>query len=440
MLVERIEIKLNSTKIKENITQIEGSNRCGGKIELVYYNDKPCFNVYISKTNKINMKTEHKLQNEQNKQYIYIDCIQNELAEKIFKLFNNKEITKYYLTINTNNNGNDAECIIAFHKDDKINNDKNTKKQKRTIIGVSILLIIVISIFIFVVSNTRNIATNNTITTNNIIKNSAVRNTKTEKKENPYKITNDYNGTYKFVINEESKTTVGAINIDGGNLKVKFSNIGSNSIAQTYNGFGGLNKEDNSIFYISIMNSSYERIREFKCSKSDKNLIGESMTGTSYKKIDFIYVNDGKDIETVYNETLKQEKEKKEAEEKIKKEKEEQDFKASCKTYTFEQMARNPDNFKGTNVKLTGEVVQALYVSNSVNLRVNITRKGSYSTYYTDTIYVTYYTKHGEDKILEDDIITIWGTSEGDCSYTSVMGATVTLPKITAKYLQIDSK
>lgn len=170
MLVERIEIKLNSTKIKENITQIEGSNRCGGKIELVYYNDKPCFNVYISKTNKINMKTEHKLQNEQNKQYIYIDCIQNELAEKIFKLFNNKEITKYYLTINTNNNGNDAECIIAFHKDDKINNDKNTKKQKRTIIGVSILLIIVISIFIFVVSNTRNIATNNTITTNNIIK------------------------------------------------------------------------------------------------------------------------------------------------------------------------------------------------------------------------------------------------------------------------------
>jgi hypothetical protein len=96
---ERINIKLNDSKIKENMMQLERNIRYGGKIELVYYNNKPCFNIYISKTKKINEKTAHKLQKEQNSKYIYVDCIKNELAEKIFKLYNNKEITKYYLTI-----------------------------------------------------------------------------------------------------------------------------------------------------------------------------------------------------------------------------------------------------------------------------------------------------------------------------------------------------
>lgn len=132
------------------------------------------------------------------------------------------------------------------------------------------------------------------------------------------------------------------------------------------------------------------------------------------------------------------EKEQQEAEEKAKKEQEEKTFKESCQTYTFEQIARNPDNFKGTNVKVTGEVVQALYGDTSVDLRVNITKKGTYSTYYDDTIYVVYYPESGEDKILEDDIITIYGTSQGDYSYTSTMGAKITLPLISAKYITIN--
>lgn len=101
-------------------------------------------------------------------------------------------------------------------------------------------------------------------------------------------------------------------------------------------------------------------------------------------------------------------------------------------------MARNLDKFKGTNVKLTGEVIQVLYSSYSVNLRVNITKTGTYSTYYTDTIYVTYYPSNGEDKILEDDIITIYGSSLGDYTYTSILGSSVTLPHILAEYVTIN--
>ena len=153
------------------------------------------------------------------------------------------------------------------------------------------------------------------------------------------------------------------------------------------------------------------------------------------------------EIET---EEEKQERLQKEAEERAKKEKEEKErqekeeqqkekkFKEECKKYTYEQLARNPEKIKGKKVRVTGEVVQVLYDYGMVSLRVNITEYGTHSTYYKDTIYVTYIPEDGEDKILEDDIITIWGTSEGDYSYTSVMGSTITLPHIYAEYLEIE--
>lgn len=123
--------------------------------------------------------------------------------------------------------------------------------------------------------------------------------------------------------------------------------------------------------------------------------------------------------------------------EKVEKEQQESNFKAECKAYTFEELARNPENIKGQKVKLTGEVIQTSESNwnKSVDLRINIT-KNSYG-YYSDTIYATYILPDGADKILEDDIITIWGTAEGDYSYTSVLGSKVTLPKINVSYIEI---
>ena len=152
-----------------------------------------------------------------------------------------------------------------------------------------------------------------------------------------------------------------------------------------------------------------------------------------------------------------EEKEKKEAEEKAKKEKEEADkkaqeeqkkaeqeakineekaFKDSCKTYKYKEIARNPDKYKGKNVKFTGEVMQ---VSegwfNSVTILLQVT-KNEYG-WYEDTVYCNYTYKDGEDKILEDDIITIYGTCEGDTSYISVLGSSITIPEVNIKYLKI---
>ena len=43
------------------------------------------------------------------------------------------------------------------------------------------------------------------------------------------------------------------------------------------------------------------------------------------------------------------------------------------------------------------------------------------------------------DRILEDDIITIWGECDGLYSYESVLGSKVSLPKIDVKYYSIEN-
>ena len=118
------------------------------------------------------------------------------------------------------------------------------------------------------------------------------------------------------------------------------------------------------------------------------------------------------------------------------------EFINSCAEYSYNDIARTPDNFKGKNSKFYGEVVQVTEgILNSVTLRVGVScTKYEYIEGYScpDIIYVTYKYKDGEPKILEKDMITIYGTIEGLQSYTSVLGAKVTIPKLTAKYITIN--
>lgn len=277
-----------------------------------------------------------------------------------------------------------------------------------------------------------------------------------------YRETKDYNGTYKFLLSDNNEhgyifNAYGVITIKNKECRIKYTRSNTADTIEL-KGTCGLNDDDMSIFYFTIYTDNNVGLYTYKCNKTEKdlrcelksdfNLVGCSMN----KELDLIYVNNTQDIGSIFYEIEKQEKEKQEKEaeeekirkekeaeeEKIKKEKEEQDFKASCKNYTFEQIARNPENFKGTNVKLTGEVVQALYNSSSVDLRINITKNGTYTTYYTDTIYAIYDFKKGEDKILENDIVTIYGIAQGDYSYISTIGSKITLPLINVKHITIE--
>ena len=117
----------------------------------------------------------------------------------------------------------------------------------------------------------------------------------------------------------------------------------------------------------------------------------------------------------------------------------EEEYKSNCKVYTYEEVARNPESVKGETAQVTGEVIQVVESYAYTYLRVNIT-KNKYGNY-EDTIYVIYKPKsETEDRILEDDIVTIYGKLNGTETYTSVLGSSITLPCIVGEYIEIDGK
>lgn len=129
----------------------------------------------------------------------------------------------------------------------------------------------------------------------------------------------------------------------------------------------------------------------------------------------------------------------KEEQERQNKEKEEQqkskeDYISSCQAIAFSDLARNPDKYKGQQFKFIGEVIQVVEPTfgNAVVLRVNVTQT-EYG-FYTDTIYATVSIPDGADRILNGDIITIYGDCDGIYSYTSVLNQKISLPKIRIKY------
>lgn len=118
-------------------------------------------------------------------------------------------------------------------------------------------------------------------------------------------------------------------------------------------------------------------------------------------------------------------------------EEEKQEYISSCESYTFKQIARNPSEYEGKRAKFTGEVIQVMESYGIMyTLRVNIT-ENEYG-YYEDTIYVTYFPKDdNEPKILEDDIVTMYGELDGETTYEAVFGQSVTLPSFDCEYIDI---
>ena len=107
-----------------------------------------------------------------------------------------------------------------------------------------------------------------------------------------------------------------------------------------------------------------------------------------------------------------------------------EDYKASCNNYSYEELARNPDSYKGKKITLHGEVIQVMEDGKRVSLRVNM------NSNYNQTVYITYTLKSGEGRILEDDILEIYGTFEGLFTYETVLGAELSIPHVDAKYIE----
>lgn len=116
----------------------------------------------------------------------------------------------------------------------------------------------------------------------------------------------------------------------------------------------------------------------------------------------------------------------------------EEAFKNSCYRYSYDTLARYPDRYRGANVKLAGEVVQVMEDEDSVQYRINVTQdkigSSSPSYFYDDTILVVDNRTSG-GRILEGDIVALYGVMAGNCTYTTVLGASKTVPLMSAKYI-----
>lgn len=111
-----------------------------------------------------------------------------------------------------------------------------------------------------------------------------------------------------------------------------------------------------------------------------------------------------------------------------------EEYIASCQSLSFEDLARNPDNWKGTRLSYVGQVIQVIEPSygETVTLRVNVT-EDEYG-WWEDTILATVDIPEGNDRILEDDIITFYGECDGMYTYESIFGESISVPKIDIVY------
>lgn len=105
---------------------------------------------------------------------------------------------------------------------------------------------------------------------------------------------------------------------------------------------------------------------------------------------------------------------------------------------TYEQLARYPDVNKGQKVKFKGEVLQVMEAGKENQLRIAVS-KSSYGWYNGDEVlYCGYDPAIISYRLLEKDIITIYGTAKGLFSYETVSGAKITLPAVWIDKIELE--
>ena len=90
--------------------------------------------------------------------------------------------------------------------------------------------------------------------------------------------------------------------------------------------------------------------------------------------------------------------------------------------FNFENVARYPDEYKGTKVKITGTVIQVLG-----DRKEGFEMRVATRSWYNDVVYIYTLGNHPAN-ILEDDKVTFYCTMDGNYTYESTTGQSITLP------------
>jgi hypothetical protein len=91
---------------------------------------------------------------------------------------------------------------------------------------------------------------------------------------------------------------------------------------------------------------------------------------------------------------------------------------------TYEQLSRTPDKYEGEYVKFRGKVIQVLEGDTEIQLRVAV------NSNYDTILFVEYSPSIVSSRILEDDVVTLYGKSLGTITYKSTNGGPITIPAV----------
>ena len=120
-------------------------------------------------------------------------------------------------------------------------------------------------------------------------------------------------------------------------------------------------------------------------------------------------------------------------------EEKQKEYKKRCNSFSYKELARDPDKYKYQLVKVQGEVIQVMEASSSEEYcvyRVAV-KKESWGYSSSEVILVMYDGYGKTPRVLEDDIVVFYGVYDGLFSYETVLGGTLTVPKVTAEYVDI---
>jgi hypothetical protein len=106
------------------------------------------------------------------------------------------------------------------------------------------------------------------------------------------------------------------------------------------------------------------------------------------------------------------------------------ELKATAKILTYDELARNTEQHEGELLYYRGKVVQVMEgTGDKQQLRVYVTLDEH--GWWDDAVFVRY----EGPRLLEDDIVHLWGEVQGRITYEAIMGNKITIPEFKAVIL-----
>jgi len=119
---------------------------------------------------------------------------------------------------------------------------------------------------------------------------------------------------------------------------------------------------------------------------------------------------------------------------------EEDNYKISCQNYTYDEIARYPENYIGKDAHFKGKIIQVVAPNSqypklgTILVEVTATVYGTV-VIYSDVICVAY--NIDNNRLLENDIIDLYGTMMGTITYSTALNIQKTVPNMFAEYIDL---